>query len=197
MKVIIDNGHGVTTPGKCSPDQSYREYAWTREIAWRLAGELEKRGIDCTLLVPGQYDVPLKERVRKVNEICDRLGRGNVLLVSIHSNASGRGEWMQAQGWCAYTSPGQTAADRLTDCLYGAAERRFGGRKIRRDMTDGDADMEANFYILAKTKCAAVLTENFFHDNRDDLAYITSDKGKQDVIAVHAEGIVEYIKQSK
>ena len=33
MKILIDNGHGVNTPGKCSPDGVFREYKYTREIA--------------------------------------------------------------------------------------------------------------------------------------------------------------------
>ena len=32
MKVLIDNGHGSNTPGKCSPDGRLKEYAYTREI---------------------------------------------------------------------------------------------------------------------------------------------------------------------
>ena len=33
MKILIDNGHGVDTAGKRSPDGSLREYKYTREIA--------------------------------------------------------------------------------------------------------------------------------------------------------------------
>ena len=33
MKILIDNGHGENTPGKRSPDGTFREYAYTREIA--------------------------------------------------------------------------------------------------------------------------------------------------------------------
>lgn len=46
MIVLIDNGHGVETPGKRSPDGRLREYAWTREVAQRIVGELRRRGID-------------------------------------------------------------------------------------------------------------------------------------------------------
>ena len=28
MKILIDNGHGVETPGKRSPDGRFREYAY-------------------------------------------------------------------------------------------------------------------------------------------------------------------------
>lgn len=36
MKILIDNGHGVETPGKRSPDGRLKEYAYTREIANRV-----------------------------------------------------------------------------------------------------------------------------------------------------------------
>ncbi|ROS80388.1 N-acetylmuramoyl-L-alanine amidase, partial [Muribaculaceae bacterium Isolate-039 (Harlan)] len=41
MKILIDNGHGNNTPGKCSPDQSLREYAYAREIAGRVVDALK------------------------------------------------------------------------------------------------------------------------------------------------------------
>ena len=28
MKILIDNGHGINTPGKCSPDGKFREYKY-------------------------------------------------------------------------------------------------------------------------------------------------------------------------
>ena len=51
MKVLIDNGHGSNTPGKCSPDGRLKEYAYTREIAVRLEAELRKKGIDAERIV--------------------------------------------------------------------------------------------------------------------------------------------------
>ncbi|MDQ9823580.1 hypothetical protein RFZ44_09590, partial [Acinetobacter sp. 163] len=67
-------------------------------------------------------------------------------------------------GWEAYTTPGDTDADLLASCLYEEATKVFGARtpllKVRTDLTDGDPDKEANFYLLKKTSCPAVLTEN-------------------------------------
>ena len=51
MKILIDNGHGSNTPGKCSPDGRLREYSYTREIAGRVVFELRKLGIDAELVV--------------------------------------------------------------------------------------------------------------------------------------------------
>lgn len=195
MKILIDNGHGVNTPGKCSPDGKYREWAWSREIAQMIVDELVRRGYDARRIVTETTDISLTERARRVNTICSQVGTANVLLVSIHSNAAGNGQWMSAQGWCAYTSRGNTKADVLANCIYAAAQRNFIGHKLRTDYSDGDPDWEAGFAVLTKTKCPAVLTENFFHDNREDVAFITSSAGKQAVVKTHVEGIIAYVAQ--
>lgn len=69
IKVLIDNGHGENTPGKCSPDKRLREFAYCREIAQRVSRELSLRGVDSILLVPETTDTPLKERVRRANAL--------------------------------------------------------------------------------------------------------------------------------
>ena len=33
INILIDNGHGNDTPGKCSPDKRILEYKYNREIA--------------------------------------------------------------------------------------------------------------------------------------------------------------------
>lgn len=76
--------------------------------------------------------------------------------------------------WSCYTSKGRTKADELATCICNEALKNFAGHHSRTDWSDGDADIEEDFYILKKTRCPAVLTENFFMDNREDLAYITS-----------------------
>lgn len=202
MKILIDNGHGEDTLGKRSPYSAcgtkpeipFFEYIWNREIALRIVNELYLLGYDSELLVPEIYDVSLKDRTKRVNEICKDLGKKNVILVSIHANAAGNGrDWYNAKGWSAYTSPGQTKSDFLAECLYEAAEIEFEGRKIRKEEKDGDKDWEENFYILKKTLCPTVLTENFFYDNIDDVQYILSEEGKDAVVRCHINGIINYI----
>lgn len=190
MKVLIDNGHGENTPGKRSPDGRLREYAYTREIAGRVVFELRKKGIDAEQIVKEEVDVPLSERCRRVNEY----KASEAILVSIHCNAAGSGSaWMQARGWEAWTSIGQTKADKLATCLYEAAEKYLLGMKIRKDITDGDPDKESGFYILKHTKCPAVLTENLFQDNRADVDFLLSEAGKCAIVDLHVNGIVNYL----
>ncbi|MGM9739242.1 MAG: N-acetylmuramoyl-L-alanine amidase [Candidatus Cryptobacteroides sp.] len=190
----MDNGHGQTTPGKRSPDGRFLEYLFNRTIARQIVADLTDRGYDAELLVLEDDDVSLEERVRRVNTVCFLLGKANVILVSIHVNAAGNGsKWMNATGWSVYTCKGRTASDKLAECLCESAIKNFPGRRIRTDMSDGDMDLEENFYILRKSLCPAVLTENFFMDSHSDLEYLQSKAGKQAVVDTHVEGIVEYL----
>ena len=208
MKILIDNGHGHNTPGKRSPDGKFREYAYNREIAKRIVADLIDRGHDAELLVPEEEDIPLKERVRRVNAAClshqssparpgiSPTGHHNVILVSIHVNAAGNGsKWTNATGWSVYTCKGETVSDKLAECLCEAAIKNFPGKRIRTDYSDGDTDWEENFYILRHTLCPAVLTENFFMDGLD-LEFLQSKAGKQAIVDTHVEGIIEYILSS-
>ncbi len=153
-------------------------------------------------------------RANWVNRNCQKYGTRKCLYVPIHVNAAGSGgQWLSAGGWCCYTSVGQTQGDKLADCLYQAAQVHLAGYKqlledgkktgaydgrqkyIRTDASDGDPDMEANFAVLAKTNCAAALTENLFQDNRSDVAYLSSVEGRAAIVAIHVDGITRYIEE--
>ena len=194
MKILIDNGHGTQTKGKRSPDGKFLEYAYTREIARQVVTELKNKGYDAELLVPEEDDIPLSERVRRTNAHCQAFGKTNVILISIHVNAAGDGsKWMNATGWSCYTCKGQTESDRLATCLYDAAIKNFPDKRIRTDFSDADSDWEEGFYILKKSLCPAVLTENFFMDKLSDRDYLQSEVGKQAIVDTHIEGIAEYL----
>lgn len=195
MHIILDNGHGLNTPGKRSPDGTLIEAIYTRQLVKDLALELEKHGHTVHILVPEPEDIPLNVRVKRINAICRAKGIENTILISIHVNAAGNGsKWLNATGWSVYTCKGQTESDRLADCLCEAAIKHFPGRRIRTDFSDGDPDWEENFSLLSDTLCPAVLTENFFMDSRSDLEYLQSRTGKQAVVDTHVEGITEYLE---
>ena len=194
MKILIDNGHGHNTPGKRSPDGKFIEATYNREIAKRIVAELQNKGYDAELLVPEKEDISLNERARRINTLCLLHGKSNVILISVHVNAAGDGsQWMNATGWSCYTCKGETQSNKLADRLYQAAVKNFPGKRIRTDYSDNDPDWEENFYILRKTLCPAVLSENFFMDSHSDLEYLQSRAGKQAIIDTHVEGIIEYL----
>jgi N-acetylmuramoyl-L-alanine amidase len=205
VKILIDNGHGNNTSGKRSPysqnkitpNIDFYEYKWNREIAKPIVDNLKEMGYNADLLVTEDIDISLTERANRVNKICAEYGSGNVILISVHANAAGNGQkWMTAKGWSAFTTKGNTKSDTIAEYLYAEAEKNFVGRKIRTDKSDGDKDWETNFYICQKSKCPAVLTENFFYDNEDDVKYILSEEGRNAVIKTHIDGIINYIKNT-
>ena len=194
MKILLDPGHGCNTPGKRSPDGRFLEYRFNRDIATAVAKQLTFSGYDAIFLVTEEYDISLRARVERVNTWCRQLGKRNVCLVSIHANAAGNGkQWMNARGWCGYTSRGQTAGDHLATCLYEAAELFLPGHRVRKDYSDGDPDFESDFTILSRTLCAAALTESLFYDNPEDLSFLESSLGRQAIIDLHVKGIINYV----
>lgn len=191
MKVLIDNGHGENTPGKRSPDGRLREWSYTREIADLVVAGLRKKGIDAERIVKEDSDVPLSERCRRANNIYRDTGK-KAILVSIHCNAAGSGaSWMNAQGWSAFVSNNASLnSKRLAKFLVQVAECI--PVPVRKPMP-GQLYWEQNLAICRDTNCPAVLTENFFQDNKEDVEYLLSREGKDTVARIHIEGILKYL----
>ena len=180
MIILIDNGHGIETPGKRSPDGRFKEYLWNREVAEILCDILCDDGFDARLLVPETNDVSLKTRVNRANKVWKE--EGDCILISIHANAAGDGSrWMSARGWSCYTTVGQTESDRLAERMYDSFRTEFPDASFRTERADGDQDYEADFYILRKTRCPAVLLENWFYDNREECAFLLRQDTKEHV----------------
>lgn len=193
MTILIDNGHGVDTPGKRSPDGTFREYKWCREVARMVCDLLQAMGYDARLLVPEEMDVSLQERCRRAN----RFDKKRTILVSIHNNAAGNGSrWMTARGWSIYTTRGVTEADFLAECIWMRAKASFKSPLSVRSYSNARLghDYEENFYILLHTYCPAVLVEHFFQDNKDDVRYLLTSRAKAECAEVIVDGVVDYIK---
>ncbi len=190
MIILIDNGHGSQTPGKQSPDGRLREYQWTRIAARRLAERLEALGYDARLVTPEDGDIMLSTRVRRVNEVCREHGRDNVALISLHVNAAVGDGWQRASGWSGWvSSKGASAGSRrLAALLYCEAEAR--GLKGDR-CVPSSLCWEGNFAIVRDTLCPAVLTENLFMTNKEEVDYLLSDEGLATIVDLHVEAIVK------
>lgn len=195
MKILIDNGHGNNTLGKRSPDGRLLEWQYAREIAKAVVSRLRNAGYDAELLVTENYDVPLLERVHRANVKCQSLGKENVIVVSVHCNAAGNGkEWLKATGWEIWTSEGMTDSDRLAEWMLRMAELSFPDKVRVWRQEQYQRDKEKNFTILKSTLCPAVLTENFFMDNKADVAFLLSEEGKKAIVNCHVLGIINYIE---
>ena len=195
MKILLDNGHGENTPGKRSPDGKLREYLYAIEIASMFYAELYNRDYDVELLVPETTDISLSERCKRANKFAKELGNKNALLVSIHCNAAGNGSaWMGAKGWSVFVSNNASSNSKLlADCLYDAAEQQK--LKLRTEKP-GQKYWQQSLAICRDTNCPAVLTENLFQDNKEDVEFLLSKEGKEAIAKLHVDGIIKYISKN-
>jgi len=195
ITVILDNGHGNDTPGKRSPiwiDMAQLfEWEFNRDVVNRIAYRLSKAGIVNTRLVPEKHDISLAERVRRCNAMVSAANRDGdqCVLISVHANAGG------GTGWEVYTSPGKTRSDDLADMMLAQADRHLPQFLKRKDLTDGDGDKEAPFYLLTRSLCPAVLTENLFMDTWKDCKYLLGSDGRDKIADMHVEAIKTYARK--
>lgn len=192
MIILLDNGHGRETPGKRSPDGRLMEWEYTRQLAAAIEARLLATGYNVRRIVEEAADVPLRERCRRVNEVCRT--HPHVLLISLHCNAAGNGsQWCEARGWGAYVSLNASEnSKRLARSLCEAAE--LFGQKVRR-YAPGQPWWPQDLAMCRDTQCPAVLTENLFQDNRADVDYLLSMEGKQALADLHVQGIADYIRE--
>lgn len=201
IKIILGTAHLSSTPGKRSPDGKFREYTYSRKVCKAVQKELLSRGVDCVIdyedddmsgLTSSQE---LVKRVQIVNEMAKKT---DCLYISIHVNASAKNGWDKATGFAIYTSPGETKSDALATDIFDTASELLKpiGKSLRRDMSDGDPDYEENFYVLRKTSCPAVLTENFFQNSKEDVEWLESEEGFKTVVKYHVNGILKYLNKT-
>lgn len=192
MLVLLDNGHGVNTPGKASPDGSLKEYKYTREIVSGIQRQLTKEGIDSKILVPEDTDIPLKERVSRANKLYEN--NKDVILISVHCNAAGAdGQWHNARGWSVFVSQNSSEnSKRLANSV--AKEAELMGLKMRYS-SPGQLYWVQSLAMCRDTKCPAILTENLFQDNKEDVKFLLSEEGKDAIINLHVNGIKRYLSK--
>lgn len=98
---------------------------------------------------------------------------------------------MNARGWSVYVAPNASQNSKnLATALKKAADNE--NLKVRLQYSDR-AYWTQSLAICRDTNCPAVLTENLFQDNRDDVDYLLSDEGKQAITNVHVNGIIDYL----
>lgn len=195
--ILIDAGHGSNTPGKRSPllpnGGRLCEWVYTRTLAMRIANRAQEVGVKVVHIVTEERDIPLTERYKRANQYIKKHPAEQCVLFSIHGNAAGNGEtWCSARGFEAWTTVGRNNSDRLAELVCNEVAALLPAVRIRTDKTDGDQDKEKNWTVIAGANCPAVLTENLFYDNREDVA-LMQDKETQEALAMaHVNAVQKY-----
>ena len=157
--------------------------------------ELRTKGIDAERIVKEMVDIPLSVRCRRANTIYRESG-GNAILVSIHCNAAGVGsDWLPAHGWSVFISDNaSTNSKKLAICL---AEVAIQKEVFVRQPTPEQLFWIQNLAICRDTNCPAILTENFFQDNKEDVEFLLSEEGIRMVTQIHVEGVINYLNKNR
>ena len=179
------------TSGKRSPIWSdgtqYFEGVGNRNIVKKLISKLEEKNIEYFDLMEGsQEDISLHNRAYKCNNIYHNDKRA--VLISMHSNGFTQ---ESANGFSIYTSRGETKSDLFASLFIKNMELHFPKHKSRKDYTDGDSDKEADFYVLKKTNCPAILIENFFMTNFRESKLLMSKDFQNRIVDCHFQSICE------
>lgn len=194
--VCLDSGHGKDVAGKKSNDNSLYEWEWAREIKYRVKKELEKQNIaECFDVNPEDTEPGLTIRANRANKAWENHNKKGI-FVSIHVNAAGNGkEWMNARGYSVYIAPNASSdSKKLAQTIYNEADKM--GLKGNRSVPK-EKYWTGNFTVLTKTKCPAVLLENLFMDNKEDLKILLSEEGKEKIVKVIVTGIKNFLETKK
>jgi len=201
---ILDNGHGgiidgvYQTAGKRSPKwedgTQLFEGEFNRAVVKRIIKLCEAEGIECINLVDTEKDLSLRLRTDMANDIYrerQQIDGKKFIYVSVHANGFNK---ESAHGWSVYTTVGETVSDKIAQILYEKARAEFPDHKMRKDTTDGDADKEANFWVLRKVVMPSILSENFFMTNREESKLQLSEEGRDRIAKIHFEMIKDVNK---
>lgn len=178
--VILDCGHGKSTPGKRSPiwedGTQFFEWEGNRQIGRAAAQYLQHLGWTVLFTVEPNdpTDVSLSERIIRSNAFYKL--HPEAFQISIHSNGFSR---ESANGYEVFTSKGQTKSDKISRIWIEEHGKKFPNLLNR-------GHKEANF-AMNRVKCPSILIESMFHTNKKECDILNSREGREKI----AIGIVE------
>ena len=181
--VAIDEGHGGKDPGAISVSGQF-ESIIVEQYAPFIQFMLLGLGLDVKRIrLPGESVEP-GERIRRIK------ASHADCLVSLHCNA-----WTNAKttGFEVYTSPGVTPADALAESVITELIWVSKSLKGRFDLSDGDRDKEAHFYVLTKSPMPAILVEFGFLSNVADERLILDPLFRHRACAAVTTGVARWL----
>jgi len=180
IKVAVDDGHGMETPGKRTPD-GYRENNFNHYTKEYLIDELKHNGFDIVDCSPTRNDNSLQDR-------CNRANKGKAdIFVSIHFNAL-TGKWGTHGGIETFSYYTSSKGEKLAEYVH---KQLLKGTPLKDRGTK-----KAGFYVLKHTKMPAVLIECGFMDNKKEALLMKSNSYRKECASEICKGICDYFTKS-
>ena len=191
--VVIDAGHGGDDPGIKSPDGIHKEADLSLSIAKVIQRLSPEYNINVVMTrEDGNYpggasnkNDGLKKRVEITN------GIDPAAFISIHVNNNGVKDFHnELSGFEAYVAnnreddPGKAAASAILQELSGVYKTAQ-DLKYRKNL---------GIYVLDRNKCASVIIECGYINNRKDLDFITNEANQEKIARAILKGLVTFNK---
>ena len=116
------------------------------------------------------------------------------LLIAVGLNAStDDSHYHTSQGWSVCNNTSSKVSGTLAESLTTAALRILGRRAFSMPGQIPSQRHLSQAALLSVLPIPAVLTLNLYPDNRQDIEYLLSDVGRQAIIKLHTQGIMDYL----
>lgn len=193
-KIALDAGHGKDTyerkGGKGVVDNGgsiFHEHTFNANVVSHLKDLLEYNGFTVLLTQPlHANEVPLKERTDLANEeMVD-------LFWSVHANASNQSS---TQGVCAFYWHSSSEGKKLAYLF--AKHMKYSGMPLHGNGVHASkVGTWTDLHVIRETNMVAILTENGFMTNEEDLQKMKTKSYQKEVAKIHAQVISEYYNQT-
>ncbi|WJY27769.1 MULTISPECIES: N-acetylmuramoyl-L-alanine amidase family protein [Sporosarcina] len=182
VRIVLDAGHGLGTPGKQSP-AGEKEWLFNNRVL--LAAQtalLQYENVEVVRVddPSGMADIPLRQRTDRAN------AQQADLYISFHHNAN-TGSWGDWGGVETYTMDARNAnpeSVRLARLIQPEIVKAMGLRDR--------GVKKKNLHVLRETRMPAVLMEGGFMDSRTDIAALRNSQKLQAQGRAAASAIAAY-----
>ena len=191
----LDNGHGALQEGKRSPffeldgeQVQFLEWEFNRDIVVRITKQLKELGIAYYEVAPYPelMGSDVKKRTRRATRYVTDLPK---IFVSVHANAAGNTKegWSDARGVEVWTNLAIGMNFILAEKFVEVIARNTGwkNRGVKYTHTE-----ENPIYVIDRLDFPdAILTENGFFTNKDEVRELMKDEVRQKIADAHVEAI--------
>ena len=184
----LDFGHGGYDSGAVGENGTYEKNI-NMSVGFKIAYYLKSAGINvCYTRDSDKVSWPsnLSQDLVKRMQIANSYNPD--VFISIHCNSFSA----NSKGFEIFTTPGQNNSDILATKIHSRVKFAFSDLVYRQDISDGDVDKEANFYVIKNSIVPASLIEMLFISNPDEEKMLNNLEFQDKMAFAIAQGIGDY-----
>lgn len=173
--VCLDPGHGGSDPGCLTPSKKEEQF-FALDVCRRARGILAPY---CNVIMTRESE---DEYVGLTARADFSIRNDSDIFISYHFNSANT----PANGFELFTTPPENNSDKLAACIWTAHRKQFPSQTDR-------GVKQANFTVIAKAACPAVLVEGEFIHTLSGEAFVESEENRQKMAHAVADGALAYL----